>query len=80
MNFTSGLPVAAIAAALTWYGESSLMRSAQTSSGSPIETQTSLSRTSQPLTASESTSRHRDLRAGLVRDGAREVDDFRSRP
>ena len=51
MNLTSGLPVAAMAAALTWYGESSLMRSAHTSSGSPIETQTSVSRTSQPWTA-----------------------------
>ena len=52
MNFTSGLPVAAIAAALTWYGISSSMRSAHTSSDSPIETQTSVSRKSQPRTAS----------------------------
>ena len=56
MNFTSGLPVAAMAAALTWYGESSLIRSAHTSSGSPIETQTSVSRTSQPSTAAGTSS------------------------
>ena len=56
MNFTSGLPVSRIASALTWYGSSSLMRSSQTSLGSPIETQTSVSRKSQPLTASATSS------------------------
>ena len=56
MNFTSGLPVAAIVSALTWYGFSSSIRSAQTSSGSPIETQTSVSSTSQPRTASATSS------------------------
>ena len=56
MNFTSGLPESAIVSALTWYGLSRSMRSAQTSSGSPIETQTSVSSTSAPRTASATSS------------------------
>ena len=56
MNFTSGLPVAAIASAFTWYGVSSSIRSAQTSSASPIDTQTSVSSTSHPRTASATSS------------------------
>ena len=56
MNFTSGLPVAAIVSALTWYGVSSSIRSAQTSSASPIETQTSVRSTSAPRTASATSS------------------------
>ena len=42
MNFASGLPVAAIIAASTWYGRRSAIRSSQTASGSPIETHTSV--------------------------------------
>ena len=56
MNFTCGLPVSRIVSALTWYGSSSLIRSSQTSLDSPIETQTSVSRKSQPSTASATSS------------------------
>src|SRR6185436_20882657 len=56
MNFVSGLPVAAIAALLTWYGVRSRIRSVQTSLGSPIETQTSVYRKSASLTPSSTES------------------------
>ena len=42
MNFASGLPVASIIAASTWYERSSATRSSHTASGSPIDTQTSV--------------------------------------
>ena len=48
MNLTFGLPVFFRAAALTWYGLSSLMRSSQTSLGSPIDTHTSVMTKSAP--------------------------------
>ena len=48
--------MAAIVSAFTWYGVSSSIRSFQTSSGSPIETQTSVSSTSAPRTASATSS------------------------
>ena len=56
MNLTSGFPVSAIFSAFTWYGSSSSIRSFQTSSGSPIETQTSVRSTSAPFTASSTSS------------------------
>src|SRR3954451_19424129 len=40
MNLTSGFPVSDIVFAFTWYGSSSLIRSAHTSSASPIDTHT----------------------------------------
>ena len=49
MNLTCGLPLAFISSALTWYGVSSSIRSAQTSLGSPIDTQTSVWTKSTPL-------------------------------
>ncbi|MCY1446409.1 hypothetical protein D9M71_629730 [compost metagenome] len=51
MNLVRGLPVAFISSALTWYGSSCWMRSAQASTGSPIETHTSVWMKSTPLTA-----------------------------
>jgi hypothetical protein len=56
MNFTSGLPDRRIVSAFTWYGRSSAIRSFQTSSGSPIDTHTSVSSTSAPRTASSMSS------------------------
>ena len=50
MNRAAGLPVRSMRWALTWYGESSSMRSAQTSFGSPIDTQTSVCTKSTPCT------------------------------
>ena len=93
MNFTSGLPVAAIVAALIWYGSSNLIRSDHTSSGSPIDTHTSVIRTSHPSTDAATSSltvilapvssAHRarlfdDLVAGLQRTGAADADSMPS--
>ena len=50
MNFVRGLPVASMSALVTRYFLSSLMRSPHFSAGSPIETQTSVWRKSQPAT------------------------------
>ena len=80
MNLQSGLPVSSIAFAFTWYGISNSIRSFQTSSGSPIETHTSVSRKSAPFTASSTSVGERDLPAALCRGLVREVDDLLPRP
>ncbi len=54
MNSTFALPVRSSSAVFTWYGSSSFARSAQTSLGSPIETQTSVWTKSEPSTAATS--------------------------
>ena len=71
MNFASGLPVSAIVSAFTWYGVRSSIRSAQTSSASPIDTQTSVRSTSQPFDRLGDVLGDRDLAplsAALVRE------------
>lgn len=56
MNRTPGFPLAASSARLTWYGASSLTRSAHVSLPSPIDTHTSVCTKSTPATASAGSS------------------------
>ena len=56
MNRTRGLPAAAISSGLTWKGSSRSIRSPHVSTGSPIDTQTSVCTKSTPLTASSGSS------------------------